>query len=121
MYSGRDIKLWFAKAFLKDLGFSIRRHSKALYYDGHERTDVRARRRQFLQEMKRFERRMTTYSGRNCEISTPPTLSAGERELVLVVHDESTFHTNDDDPYMHVCGGGPQQLFEEEAWGRRRH
>ena len=117
LYAGRDIKLWFAKAFLKDLGFSIRRHSKALYYDGHERPDVRVRRTRFLKEMKRFERRMTTYSGRNCEIATPPMLSAGERELVLVVHDESTFHTNDDDPYMYVEEGRSNCLKRKDQGG----
>ena len=55
-----------------------------------------ARRIEFLTEMLELERMMTKYSGPNCMIETPPNLTAGEREHVLVVHDERTFYTNDD-------------------------
>jgi len=38
---------------------------------------------------------MDTYDGENMEIVVPPVLDDGERKLVLVTHDETTFDSND--------------------------
>ena len=66
-----------------------------MYYDGHERPDVIERRIEFLKEMAEYEKLMAKYSGEDCMDVTPPTLDPGQKELVLVVHDESTFYSND--------------------------
>ena len=57
------------------------------------------RRKEFLREMSVFEKLMTKYSGPDCMIETPPILGPGQKEHVLVVHDESTFYTNDDEKF----------------------
>ena len=100
---------------MKSLGFTIRRHSKALYYDGHERADVVQRRKEYLAEMLDHEKYMAQYSGRNCEVVTL-NLPEGARERVLVVHDESTFHTNDDDPYKY-CEEGKASFLKRKDLG----
>ena len=74
------------------LGWSHKRRQKGIYYDGHERPDVREARKVFLDAMQEFEKLMCKYSGDDCEIVTPPNLPAGQQELVLVVHDESTVY-----------------------------
>jgi hypothetical protein len=38
---------------------------------------------------------MDTYEGENMDIITPPVLVDGERKLVLVTHDETTFDSDD--------------------------
>ena len=96
---GREIKRWFVYAFLNSLGWHCHRHSRTIYYDGHERADVVERRREFLVEMAEFEKLMCKYSGPDCMTVTPPTLAEGQKEHILVVHDESTFYTNDDEKY----------------------
>lgn len=98
-YIGREIKPWFVYAFLNSLGWHCQRHSRTIYFDGHERPDVVERRREFLAEMAEFEKMMSKYSGPDCMTVTAPTLAPGQTEHVLVVHDESTFYTNDDEKY----------------------
>ena len=39
----RDVKPWFAYAFLKSLGWMCKAHVRSTYYGGHERPDVVAR------------------------------------------------------------------------------
>ena len=65
--------------------------------DGHDRADVKEARDVFLERMSQLERRMAKYSGDDCEIITPPRLQPGERELILLVHDECSVHVNDDE------------------------
>jgi hypothetical protein len=69
-----------------------------MYVDGHEREDVVAYRREFIQRWKQYEKRMTTYS--NDGIPTEPqggfaVPQIGWFKLILVTHDESTFYAND--------------------------
>ena len=85
-------------SFMNKLGWHYHRHSRTVYYDSHEeRADVVKRRKEFLQEMSVYEKLMSKYSGPDCMTVTPPVLGPGQREHVLVVHDESTFYTNDDE------------------------
>ena len=49
--------------------------------------------------MAEFEKLMTKYTGPDCMTEIPPTLCPGQKEHVLVVHDESTFYTNDDERF----------------------
>jgi hypothetical protein len=64
------------------------------YYDGHERPDVVKYRKSFLDEIYSYERFMAKYEGENME-RIPPTLGSGDKEIVLVTHDECVFYSND--------------------------
>jgi hypothetical protein len=76
------------------LGYQFGEYRKGMYFDGHEREDVVAYRTKFLEEMKELERRMVRYEGETME-PIPPALGTGERELILVTHDECIFYSND--------------------------
>ena len=90
--TGKSVSMWFARTMLLSLGWCHKRRAKGIYYDGHERPDVREARKVFLDKIQEFEKSMTKYSGTDCEIVTPPNLPAGQQELVLVVHDEATVY-----------------------------
>jgi hypothetical protein len=84
-----------AKHCLIALGFKKTAHSKGKYVDGHERADVVEDRKRFIGEMARHRKFMEQYEGelmytvRGAELK----LVSGHR-VVLVVHDETTFHQN---------------------------
>ena len=63
--------------------------------DGHERADViEYRNHVFLPRWQQYLPRMVTFL-ENGSWSIPDTLPAGEKPLVLITHDESTFNAND--------------------------
>jgi len=104
--AGGKFNYSFARRFLFDLGFRyVCVKQKGYYNDGHERDDIRKYRQNvFLPQMLAFETAMVKYEGENMEIETKPTLKAldkfGGKELVLIVHDECIFHSNDDVNYV---------------------
>ena len=81
---------------MKILGFKPNAQKKGIYYDGHERDDVVLARRKYLTDMSEYEMRMKVFEGENMEVVIEPSLNEGESEIVLVSHDESCFHANDD-------------------------
>ena len=83
-----------ARRWLYDLGFSRVHHQKGVYFDGHDRSDVVTYRNDFLDKMEKFDRKSIIYDG------IVPELEEGDRPLIRVVHDESTFHTNCDQSYF---------------------
>ena len=80
---------------MKEWGFNYKHHSKEIYIDGHERDDVVAYRQAWAKRMMGYKRQMETYSGDHEEIVTGPSLHPGEKQIVMVTHDESTFYAND--------------------------
>lgn len=56
---------------------------------------------EFLRLMKQYERRMTKYSGPECDTLVAPILLPGEKEIVLVVHDECTIYAYEDEAIVH--------------------
>jgi len=82
-----------ARRWLHSLGFSPTPYKKGTYYNGHERDDVKEYRRIYLRKPEILQ-------------STPPICPGGETEetigaagaekrLVLLYHDESSFHSNE--------------------------
>ena len=65
-----------------------------MYFDGHDRSDVVQYRNHFLATMKELDKRTITFNG------SVPHLQEGQRPLICVVHDESTFHANCDQSYF---------------------
>ena len=88
------ISLRTAERWLNILGCQFKEYRKGLYFDGHEREDVVAYQNTFLEIMKNLERRMARYEGEEMK-AILPALGVGERELILVTHDECVFYSND--------------------------
>ena len=83
-----------ARKWLTKLGFSQIHHQKGVYFDGHDRSDVVAYRNEFLKEMDNLDKTsLTCYDN-------VPRLTAGERPLIRVVHDECTFYANSDQSFF---------------------
>lgn len=82
------------RRWLHELGFSRVHHQKGVYFDGHDRQDVTAYRNSFLARMAEYDKRSITFDG------IVPQLQEGERPLIRVVHDESTFNANCDQSYF---------------------
>ena len=77
---------------MKFLGFHATKASKGWFTDYHERVNIIQYRDEFLSDMEKLERKMRHWTGENLEIVHLPELTTGEREVVLVTHDESTFY-----------------------------
>ena len=84
-----------ARRWLKKMGFSYKDVKKGVYVDGHERDDVKKYRTEvFLKIWKKASRRFLLFK-EDGSWEIPPGLQPGEKPLVLVTHDESTFNAND--------------------------
>ena len=81
-----------ARRWLFKLGFSRIHHQKGVYFDGHDRDDVVKYRNTFLEKMGELDNKSLTRNR--------PELGAGERPLIRVVHDESTFYANSDQSFF---------------------
>lgn len=88
-----------ARRWLIKLGWRLTQIRKGVYLDGHEREDVVTyRNEEFLPRMKEFEARMTCYlvdktTGELVPIE--PTLSPGQKKVIPLFQDESSFHANE--------------------------
>lgn len=91
----RTVSLSTLSRFLLNNGFSFKRITKQVYMDGHEREDVVEYRKAFAADMIELRKRMDKFDDNDYSIVTPPTLKEGDRKLVMVTHDESTFYAND--------------------------
>ena len=78
-----------ARKWLHTLGFKQANHTKGVYFDGHERDDVVKYRSEFLDKLEELDRRCI-YDGHS------PSLFPGEKPLIQIHHDESTFFANAD-------------------------
>ena len=78
-----------ARLWLCSLGFSQKYHKKGVYFDGHERPDVVEYGEQFVQQLHELDQRCI-YDGHE------PQLLEGEKPLIQIHHDESTFYANAD-------------------------
>lgn len=63
--------------------------------DGHEREDVVQYRKTFAAEMMELKRRMESFDDSDYDVTVQPDLEEGEKKLIMVTHDESTFYAND--------------------------
>ena len=90
-----------ASLWLHEMGFAHKQFSKGVYFDGHERDDVVAERKAYLETMASFEGRMW--------VSHSPSPDPSCRPVIRVFHDESTFHANADQTF-HWTDGSRQAL-----------
>jgi hypothetical protein len=95
LHSTRRIRARTARRWLKKMGFVYKDAKKDVYFDGHEREDVvKYRNEVFLKIWQESSRRLVMFK-EDGSWEKPPGLRPGEKPLVLVTHDESTFNAND--------------------------
>ncbi|GBB90989.1 hypothetical protein RclHR1_18070004 [Rhizophagus clarus] len=90
----KSIALITATRWLNVLGYSFQQYRRRIYYDGHERDDVLQYRKEFLEKMFEHEKYMFKYEGESMD-RIHSNLPEGEKERILVVHDECIFYSND--------------------------
>ena len=91
----RSLKARAARNWLKSMGYTWRQAQKGVYIDGHEREDVvKYRQDVFLPALQEVRARLAKWDsdGNVVKGEAPPE---GGRWVVIVTHDESTFHVND--------------------------
>jgi hypothetical protein len=74
--------------------YRFRKNNKDIYFDGHEREDVKIYREGWSKRMMDYKKRMDSYTGEYEEIVVPPTNNRLQK-IVMVTHDESTFYAHD--------------------------
>ena len=82
-----------ARNYLKELGYAYAKVKKGIYIDGHEREDVVAYRKIFLEWINELEYRMPVFSGNNLEEIT--WLDNNIQSLIFVTHNECIFSAYD--------------------------
>ena len=90
-----------AVKWLNDIGFHPQTHKKGIYIDGHERDDVVDYRKLFLRKLEIFE--STHLPPPSCSdelVAFPVGSLTASRSLVLIYHDESSFHANEGQSVM---------------------
>ncbi|CAB4391219.1 unnamed protein product [Rhizophagus irregularis] len=63
-----------ANRWLKKMGFTFSRYAKGMYVDSHERDDVIAYQKEFLETMERYQSLMLKFIGEECETQVNPEL-----------------------------------------------
>ncbi|KIL65316.1 hypothetical protein M378DRAFT_55046, partial [Amanita muscaria Koide BX008] len=94
----RGIHVRTARRWLHKLSWRYQQKKKGMYIDGHEREDVVAYRKGFVERWKEYEKRFVIYDNDGNVLSTPtgfPVPQGLRFRLILVTHDESTFYEND--------------------------
>jgi len=85
-----------ARRWLYKLGWRQTRLKKGVYMDGHERDDVKEYRKVFLRDMAKFKKRMVRWEFKDSELErVEPQLGPGEKRVITVFQDESSFHANE--------------------------
>ena len=100
LFPGRSISRRSCQRYLNMLGYRYTTAKKGVYVDGHEREDVKEYRAVFLDRIFQLEQLMATFDGPDMTEATIPHLNDGQKQHVLVVHDESLFYSNDGDSPM---------------------
>jgi len=103
--------------WMKKKGWVYGMHKKGVHVDGHERADVVIYRKMFLEEMQELEKFMVEYD----DVTLKPLENANIKngavqQHILVTHDESTFHVNDDKRYSWAPKG--EQPLKKKVRGK---
>ena len=107
------------------MGFEVITPRKGIFIDGHERSDVVEARKNFLRRMVKLGflnlLNAPTDESRAAIPSDIEQPTADKREkTVFLYHDESTFHSNDDQS-LKCPGDQGGENHEEEKQGSRDH
>lgn len=93
----RGVSIRTARRWLHREGFRFTEHRKALYFNGHERSDVvEYQQNVFIPQMKEHRQQIVEYVVGDVEKENEKVVgNYVERRVVLVSHDESTTQAND--------------------------
>ena len=104
----RSIGVRTATRWLRRLGFRPTSHKKGAYVDGHERDDVVAHRKEFLEDMKTLrETHLPPPPPSDERAATPPPNAEFLKQLIVIYHDESIFNTNEGQKWAWATGDQP--------------
>ena len=93
---------------LHRLGFRPTSHKKGAYIDGHERDDVVAHRKDFIEEMKTLrEMHLPPPPPSDERAAMPPPNAKFLKQLILINHDERIFNTNEGQKWAWATGDQP--------------
>ena len=98
----RRISVEVARRWLHEMGFKVRRITKGIYYDGHERADVVEDRKTFLKEVSAlgFLHASNAPNEEAASLLEGVSLNPNWNNTIFWFHDESTFNSNDDQTTM---------------------
>ena len=98
----RKIGVEVSRNWLHSMGFNVKRITKGLYYDGHEREDVIEDRKTFLNDMCQngFLLPSNAPNEEAKELVKDVELKTNWENTIFWFHDESTFNANDDEVTM---------------------
>ena len=88
-----------------------------MYFDGHERADVVEYRKPYLRKLKILE--STHAPPPRCSddlIRVRQEEDESKKQLVLLYHDESTFHSNDGQGWLRESSRSDQKGKGVESW-----
>ena len=108
-----DVSTRTTARWLHQLGFAPSSTKKGVYIDGHERSDVVDYRKIYLRKLEALE---STHAPHPPTSDEPPPEPSDRRKLVLIFHDESTFHSNDGQGWMWAEKG--KQPIKPKSQGR---
>ena len=98
-----------ACSWLHNLGFSQKNHHKGVYFDGHERNDVAEYRSEFVSKSLELEQ-LCARPGHT------PVLAEGQRPIIIIHHDESTFYSNADQ--SNYWSDGEMTVLKQKSLGQ---
>lgn len=98
-----------ARSWLHNLGFSQKNHHKGMYFDGHERSDVVAYRSEFVSKVMELE----PFCSRS---GYTPVSREGQKPIIVVHHDESTFYSNADQ--SNYWSDGRMTILKQKSLGQ---
>ncbi|EUC56568.1 DDE family endonuclease, partial [Rhizoctonia solani AG-3 Rhs1AP] len=107
-----------ARRWIAKLGYRPVQHSKGMYIDGHERSDVVEYRKGFLEIIKSLQPLMQQYDDETDE-PLPLNLPEGQKRHVPIGHDECCFHANDRENTIWLRDG--EQQLRQKGRGRIIH
>ena len=101
----RCISVETARKWLHAMGFEVLAADKGMFFDGHEREDAVKEREKSLSKMVEVgflhpSEAPTPDAARAFPPSVPLALSEVREKTVVIFHDESTFHANEDQTSM---------------------
>ena len=105
---GVSISISTASVWLHQMGFTHKQFSKGVYFDGHERDDVVADRKSYMNMIESYKPRMW--------VSHSPAPSPSYHPVVRVYHDESTFYANADQSFY--WSDGSTQVLKQKSLGQ---
>ncbi|CAG8848770.1 37493_t:CDS:2, partial [Gigaspora margarita] len=91
----QTISLITAWHWIKKMGFYYKRYQKGIYVDGHEREDMIAYCKVFLQNIAEYNKLMPKWTDVDCKVYEELYLLSSEQKHILITHDKCTFHSYD--------------------------